>query len=104
MSFTYLSYGAGVQSTALLVMSALQLEHYPCPKADVAVFADTGDEPAWVYETLRYYRQHVKGRIPVITVKKSVKLSESIVAAATTGVASRSIPAYEPNFGFCTLR
>ncbi len=48
--FTYLSLGAGVQSTALLVMSSLGL--HGCPKADVAVFADTGDEPAWVYEHL----------------------------------------------------
>lgn len=48
--FTYLSYGAGVQSTALLVCSALGLKRVP--KVDVAIFADTGDEPVWVYETL----------------------------------------------------
>lgn len=48
--FTYLSYGAGVQSTALLVCSALRLENVP--RCDVAIFADTGDEPAWVYENL----------------------------------------------------
>jgi len=45
---TYLSLGAGAQSSALLVCSALGL--YDCPKATVAIFADTGDEPAWVYE------------------------------------------------------
>lgn len=48
--FTYLSLGAGVQSTALLVLSSLGL--HGCPKADVAIFADTGDEPAWVYDHL----------------------------------------------------
>lgn len=52
--FTYLSFGAGVQSSALLVMSALGL--HGCPKADLAVFADTGDEPAWVYEHLEFMR------------------------------------------------
>ncbi|KKM78901.1 hypothetical protein LCGC14_1355330 [marine sediment metagenome] len=41
--FTYISFGAGVQSTALLIMSNLGLKD--CPKADVAIFADTGDEP-----------------------------------------------------------
>lgn len=45
---TYVSLGAGVQSSALLVMSALGLRG--CPKADVAVFADTQAEPRWVYE------------------------------------------------------
>jgi len=48
--FTYLSLGAGVQSTAMLIMSALGLRN--CPKADCAIFADTGDEPAWVYDHL----------------------------------------------------
>src|SRR5271170_6914244 len=48
--FTYLSLGAGVQSTAMLIMSALGLQG--CPKADVAIFADTGDEPAWLYDHL----------------------------------------------------
>lgn len=48
--FTYLSLGAGVQSSALLILSAKGL--YNCPKADIAVFADTGDEPQWVYDYL----------------------------------------------------
>jgi len=48
--FVYLSLGAGVQSSALLVMSALGLRG--CPKADIAIFADTQDEPRWVYEQL----------------------------------------------------
>lgn len=47
---TYLSLGAGVQSTALLICSALGL--HGVPRADVAIFADTGDEPAEVYRHL----------------------------------------------------
>lgn len=48
--FTYISLGAGVQSTALLVLSVLGL--HGCPRADCAIFADTQDEPAWVYHQL----------------------------------------------------
>jgi hypothetical protein len=47
-SLTYLSLGAGVQSTALYVLSTLG----KTPPADVAIFADTQDEPAYVYEHL----------------------------------------------------
>jgi hypothetical protein len=53
--FTYLSLGAGVQSTAMLIMSALGT--HSCPRADVAIFADTGDEPAWVYDHLETLKQ-----------------------------------------------
>lgn len=64
---TYISFGAGTQSTALLVMSALG--DHNVPKADVAFFADTGDEPAWVYETLAFYRDWAAQHgIPVETV------------------------------------
>jgi len=46
----YLSLGAGVQSSALYVMTTLGL--HGCPRADVAIFADTGREPAYVYQYL----------------------------------------------------
>jgi len=36
-------------------MSALGLKG--CPKADVAVFADTGDEPQWVYQHLEFIKE-----------------------------------------------
>jgi hypothetical protein len=51
---TYLSFGAGLQSTALLVMSALRLRDVP--KIDLAVFADTQGEPQWVYDHLKFMR------------------------------------------------
>jgi hypothetical protein len=47
---TYLSLGAGVQSTALYFMSARG--DHGVPRANCAIFADTGDEPFWVYDTL----------------------------------------------------
>ena len=46
----YLSLGAGVQSSALFVMTTLGL--YGCPRADIAIFADTQDEPAYVYDQI----------------------------------------------------
>lgn len=72
----YLSLGAGVQSSALFVMSALGLRG--CPKADVAIFADTGDEPAYVYEQLKRLRDFAP-HLPISTVTAGV-LSEHIAA------------------------
>lgn len=74
-NFTYLSFGAGVQSSALLVMSNLGLKG--CPRAEAAIFADTGDEPQWVYDHLEY----MKGwsDIPVEVVSKGC-LSADLIA------------------------
>ncbi len=52
--YTYLSLGAGLQSTAMMICSTLGL--YDTPRADVAIFADTGDEPKWVYDQLETLR------------------------------------------------
>ena len=54
----YISYGAGVQSTALLVLSCLGLRGVP--KADAACFSDTGDEPAFVYKYLEIIKPWAK--------------------------------------------
>jgi hypothetical protein len=62
--FTYVSFGAGVQSTALLVMSNLALRG--CPRADVAIFADTQCEPRWVYDHISFMEQW--SAIPIIRV------------------------------------
>ena len=48
---TYISFGAGVQSTALLVASALGL--HGVPKADCAIFADPGWEGDGTYENVK---------------------------------------------------
>ena len=49
---TSLSLGGGWQSTALaLLLNREELPGYRRP--DIAVFADTGAEPPWVYETVR---------------------------------------------------
>lgn len=64
---TYLSLGAGVQSSALLVMACKGL--FGCPKPDLAVFADTGSERAATYrqvEALRAFAERFG--VPVETV------------------------------------
>ena len=55
--YTYLSLGAGVQSSALLVLGCTDER---VPKPDAAVFADTGDEPSWVYDYLKVLTEWAK--------------------------------------------
>lgn len=73
--YTYISLGAGLQSTALLVCSERGL--HGVPKADVAIFADTGDEPAWVYEHLDVLGFWAK--TPIRVVRKGC-LSDDMIA------------------------
>lgn len=72
-TLTYLSLGAGVQSSALYILSA----QGKAPKADVAIFADTQDEPQYVYEQLGRLMSWgaVHGGAPVKIVSKG-RLSE----------------------------
>ena len=49
---TYISFGAGVQSTALLACSALGL--HGVPKADAAIFMDLQAEPDYVYKHVEF--------------------------------------------------
>lgn len=79
--FTYLSFGAGVQSTALLAMVTLPSHakellhwqeyghaapHYP-ERPDVAIFADTQSEPAYVYQHLEAVKQLTDIPIHIVT-------------------------------------
>lgn len=67
-NLTYVSLGAGVQSTALLAMAVLG--DHGCPKADVALFSDTGDEPEYVYEHVKVLKAWAAARgVPVHTVQ-----------------------------------
>jgi hypothetical protein len=76
---TYLSFGAGVQSTALLVCSNLGL--HGVPRADVAIFADTGYEPQYVYDQLE-------------TMRKWSKISVEVVSPPSHDGMSATIPAF----------
>lgn len=79
---TYLSFGAGLQSSALAAMSALGLRG--APKADFAVFADTQAEPPWVYEHLVIMTEWLKKYdIPVI-IASAGNLAEDQLSRSTT--------------------
>ena len=73
---TYISFGAGVQSTALLICSNLGL--HGVPRADVAIFADTQNEPKWVYEWVQ--RMVVWSNIPVHVTSKGNLLTNVVDA------------------------
>ena len=63
-----LSFGAGVQSTALFLMSCKGL----LPKLDMAIFADVGWEPGKVYDHLEWCKKEgEKHGIPVVVVKQT---------------------------------
>jgi 3'-phosphoadenosine 5'-phosphosulfate sulfotransferase (PAPS reductase)/FAD synthetase len=64
MTLRVLSLGAGVQSSTLLLMAVHgELE------LDAAIFADTGWEPHWVYEHLRFLEGEARrARIPLYRV------------------------------------
>jgi hypothetical protein len=64
---TYISLGAGVQSSAMHALSVRK--ERGVPRADFAVFADTQDEPGEVYEHLERLREWSEARgMPVHTV------------------------------------
>lgn len=91
--WTYISLGAGLQSTYLYLASTLGLDDVP--EADLAVFADTGDEPAWVYEQLeRIKKWGMENGGPPIHVAQKGVLSESIVDKQEAGERSVSVPLY----------
>lgn len=89
--FTYLSLGAGVQSSALLVLSCIDER---VPKPDVAIFADTGDEPPWVYEYVEVLRDWAAPHgVPIEVAKKGV-LSEWVTDKSKEGKLFVNVPVY----------
>jgi hypothetical protein len=84
---TYLSLGAGTESGALLVMSALGL--HGCPRADFAIFADTQDEPQWVYDQRDMLKAWAEPLgMPVLTITRG-KLSADPVIRVPVFVKAR---------------
>ena len=65
--YIYLSLGAGVQSSAILYLAETDPE---IPTPDVAIFADAGDEPAWVYRQVEDLKR--RSSIPIRVVRKQV--------------------------------
>lgn len=83
-----LSLGAGIQSTTLALMAA----HGHFGSLDCAIFADTGWEPAAVYEHLRWLMSPNVLPFPVHIVS-ALNLRESLIAAGE-GKRWASIPAF----------
>lgn len=67
---TYLSLGAGVDTTAICLMEDVM------DKVDFVLFADTGSENPKTYEYLESYLKPylIKEKIPLITVKADIKI------------------------------
>lgn len=79
------SLGAGVQSSAMLLMAAAgELDAVP----EVAVFADTGGEPAAVYRWLEFLEREVGDRIAIH--RCSAGDLRADVMAAAAGVTDRA--------------
>lgn len=85
-----LNLGAGVQSTTLLLMAAAG-EVEPLP--ELAIFADTGWEPAAVYEHLDWLEEQVAGRIEIARVSAG-NLREDLLVLAESGKRCASPPLF----------
>ena len=84
-----LNLGAGVQSTALFLLA-----RDPDPKVrfDLAIFADTGEEPSAVYTHLDYLRSL---QAPEIWVRSAGSLGDDLIHGRnSTGQRFASIPAF----------
>lgn len=107
---TYLSLGAGVQSSALLVCSALGL--HGVPRADVAIFADTQGEPRYVYDYLERLKAWAAPHgIPIETVTQGDLGAHFVEAIRGERKRASSIPCFsvttnqsrgDPIFRDCT--
>lgn len=95
-----ISFGAGVQSTAMLLM-ACRGEIGPRPRA--AIFADTGFEPAAIYAHLEWCRAEVarltNGQIPIHVVSAGNIREDHIEGKNTTGGKFSSMPLYRADGG-----
>ncbi|MAH44903.1 hypothetical protein CMI37_03690 [Candidatus Pacearchaeota archaeon] len=88
--YTYLALGAGVQSTALLLMCDKGL--FNAPRPDVAIFSDTQSEPGYITEQVEALR--AISSIPVVTVTAG-NLGEDYIRAAVHGEGrASSIPCF----------
>lgn len=93
-SLRILSLGAGVQSTVMALMAA-KGEIGPMP--DCAIFADTGWEPAGVYEHLDWLEKQLP--FPVYRVQRSNIKTDIENAQNATGQRYVAMPFFTENGG-----
>ena len=92
MEFHILNLGAGWQSTALFILSERQDEPEHVPAFDLAIFADTQDEPSAVYAHVKALKD--RNTIPIETVTNGCLGDDLIAGRNSTGGRFASIPAY----------
>lgn len=90
MTLTVLSLGAGVQSTTLALMAA----HGDLPAPDYAIFADTGWEPANVYDHLRWLMSPNVLPFPVHIVTHGNLRDDTIAKHSTRSGRFAAVPWY----------
>ena len=94
MELRVLNLGAGVQSTTLYLMF---MRGELTPKPDVAIFADTQDEPQEVYRHLAWLRmlgERLQEGVPILTCTAG-RIGDDLVAGRnSTGQRFVSIPAF----------
>lgn len=73
--YLFLSLGAGVQSSAMLMMYYYGVLE---PMPDAAIFADTQGEPPYVYANLTCLTEAVKDKIPVLVVTRGSLLEDDL--------------------------
>ena len=94
-----LSFGAGVQSTTLLLLSCEGI----LPKLDHVIFADTQWEPSAVYRHLEWCREHAAKHGITIDVRTAGNLREDVIdfwgprRKSKDGQRYASIPAFIAN-------
>lgn len=90
---TFLHLGAGVQSSTIAEM----IVEGALPRVDAVVFADTGNEPSWVYRQVDYLKLRLESaNIPLIVCKKanSAGITQDVMLASTRFA---SMPLYSLN-------
>jgi len=87
---TYLSLGAGVQSSALLVLGCTG----KIPKPDLAIFADVGDEPQYVYDYLKLLSDYAAGHGVPVEIARKGHLSHDLTVGQRAGKRFAPVPLY----------
>ena len=85
-----LSHGGGVQTGTLVEMIAAG--YVPAPNA--VIFADTGDEPAYIYEQVKYHRQ----RLATVNVPMIIVNNGNMHRDLYEGARFASMPLFTRNF------
>src|SRR5678809_803098 len=78
-NFSYLSFGAGRQSSTIAEM----IVEGEIPPVNLAIFADTQNEPDWVYKQVEYLRGRLALRGIPLDVVTVGNIYNSIMAGST---------------------